>query len=117
MGFSRQEYWSGLPCPPPGDLPDPGIKPGSLELQADSLPSEPPGKPHIASIMEWLLNIHTAKHQLCIPVSKGKLPGALLYFCFAGKFPLQTFDKFPFGHLGPVRESIVVHPNCHNQIC
>ena len=36
-GFSRQEYWCGLPCPPPGDLPNPGIKPGSLALQADSL--------------------------------------------------------------------------------
>ena len=44
-GFSRQEYWKGLPCPPPGDLPDPGIKPMSLALQADSLLSEPPGKP------------------------------------------------------------------------
>ena len=44
MGFSRQEYWSGLPCPPPGELPDPGIKPRSPALQADSLPSEPPGK-------------------------------------------------------------------------
>ena len=44
MGFSRQEYWSGLPFPSPGDLPDPGIKPGSPALQADSLPSEPPGK-------------------------------------------------------------------------
>ena len=42
--FSRQEYWSGLPCPSPGDLPDPGIKPGSPALQADSLPSEPSGK-------------------------------------------------------------------------
>ena len=45
MGFSRQEYWSGLPFLFPGDLPDPGIEPGSLTLQADSLPSEPPGKP------------------------------------------------------------------------
>ena len=44
MGFSRQEYWSGLPFPSPGDLPDPGIEPGSPTLQADSLPSEPPGK-------------------------------------------------------------------------
>ena len=44
MGFSRQEYWSRLPFPPPGDLPDPGIKPGSPALQADALPSEPPGK-------------------------------------------------------------------------
>ena len=44
-GISRQEYWSGLPFPSPVDLPNPGIKPGSPELQADSLPSEPPGKP------------------------------------------------------------------------
>ena len=45
MGFSRQEYWSGLPFPSPGDLPDPGIKPWSLALQADALTSEPPEKP------------------------------------------------------------------------
>ena len=44
MGFSRQEYWSGLPFPSPGDLPDPGIEPGSPALQVDSLPSEPRGK-------------------------------------------------------------------------
>ena len=44
MGFSRQEYWSGLPYPSPGDLPKPGIKPGSPALPADSLPSESPGK-------------------------------------------------------------------------
>ena len=41
--FSRQEYWSGLLFPSPGDLPNSGIKPGSPELQADALPSEPPG--------------------------------------------------------------------------
>ena len=45
MGFFRQEHWSELLCPPAGDLPDPGIEPGSPELQADSVPSEPPGKP------------------------------------------------------------------------
>ena len=45
MEFSRQEYWSGLPFPSPGDLPDPGIKPGSPALQADALLSEPLGKP------------------------------------------------------------------------
>ena len=43
MEFSGQEYWSGLPFPSPGDLPDPGMEPGSPALQADSLPSEPPG--------------------------------------------------------------------------
>ena len=55
LGFSRQEYWSGLPCPPPGGLPDPGIKPVSLAspaLQADSLPAEPrvdPSPEHLQS--------------------------------------------------------------------
>ena len=45
MEFARQEYWSGVPFPSPGDLPNAGIKPGSLALQSDSLLSEPPGKP------------------------------------------------------------------------
>ena len=47
-GFSWQEYWSGLPCPSPGDLPDPGIEPispASNALKLNSLPTEPPGKP------------------------------------------------------------------------
>ena len=44
-GFSRQEFWSRLPCPPPEDLPNPGIEPRSPTFQANSLPSEPPGKP------------------------------------------------------------------------
>ena len=50
MEFSRQEYWSGFPFPFPGDLPDPGIKPRSPTLQADALPSEPPGK---QILLEW----------------------------------------------------------------
>ena len=50
MGFSRQEYQTVLPCPPPGDLPDPGVEPGSPTLQADSLLSEPPGKPEAWSL-------------------------------------------------------------------
>ena len=55
MGFSRQEYWSVLSFPSPGDLPNPGIKPGFPALQADFLPSEPPEKPRVKSTM--LLNI------------------------------------------------------------
>ena len=46
MEFSRQEYWSGLPFPSPKDLPNPGIEPRSLTLQADAVPFEPPGKPY-----------------------------------------------------------------------
>ena len=51
MGFSRQEYWSGLPCPPPGELPDPRIKPVSPvapALQADSLPQSHQGSPKLS---------------------------------------------------------------------
>ena len=47
MEFSRQDYWSGLPFPSPGDLLNPGIEPGSPALQADALPYEPPGKPEV----------------------------------------------------------------------
>ena len=54
-GLSRQEYWSGLPCPPPGDRPNPGIKPRSLTLKADSLPSEPSGKPKDTSVVSLSL--------------------------------------------------------------
>ena len=50
MGFSKQEYWSGLPFPFPGDLLDPGIKPRCPALQADTLPSEPPGNEAEADI-------------------------------------------------------------------
>ena len=61
MEFSRQEYWRGLPFPPPGDLPDPGIKPtspASPAFQADSLPSEPSRKP------TWN-TIHSLKRRVC----------------------------------------------------
>ena len=50
IGFSRQEYWSGLPFPSPGHLPDPGNKPRSSALQTFSLPSEPPGKPELFKV-------------------------------------------------------------------
>ena len=56
MEFSRQEYRSGWPSSSPGDLPDPGIKPGSPTLQADSLPSEPPVKP-ILGYSQWKNNV------------------------------------------------------------
>ena len=55
MGFSRQQYWRGLPFPSPGDLPDPEIEPGSLALQVDALSSEPPGK-HLSSGLKAIVN-------------------------------------------------------------
>ena len=62
MGFSRQEYWSGLPFPSPGDLPNPWIEPGSRALQADSLPAEPPRKPYKAE--RFIMNVIGIAHPI-----------------------------------------------------
>ena len=56
MGFSRQEYWSGLPFLSPGDLPDPGIERRFPALEADALTSQPPGKPDDYVSMEEISN-------------------------------------------------------------
>ena len=85
MGFSRQEYWSGLPFPSPGDLPYPGIEPRSATLQADALSSEPPGKP-------WG-NVKKALRRGSLAVAGGRLPGRAQ--CW-----LKTWDSsiyFPVG--------------------
>ena len=58
MGFSRQDYWSGLPFPSPEDLPNPGIKPGSPSLYADALSSEPPGKSYQVYSGLFMANKH-----------------------------------------------------------
>ena len=65
MGFSRQENWSQLPCPLPGNLPDPGIKPPSPSLQADSLPLSHRGSPY-------------ADIYICVYLSNCRLPGRKL---------------------------------------
>ena len=62
MGFSRQEYWSGLPILSLGDLSTPGIEPRFPTLQADSLPSEPPGKPREAVLLgDFYLGQHASR--------------------------------------------------------
>ena len=72
MEFSRQERWSGLPCPSPGDLPDPGIEPGSPALQVDSLLSEPPGSITVAAAAAKSLQSCLT---LCDPID-GSPPGS-----------------------------------------
>ena len=60
IGFSSQEYWSGLPFPSPGDLPNPGMEPGSPILEADALTSEPPRKPRVEvrlSKIQYFFNV------------------------------------------------------------
>ena len=78
MGFSRQEYWDGLPCPPSGDLPDPGIEPLCLlHWQAGSLPLAPPGRPiyfintiknicGTSLVVQWL-EVCLAMQGMCVP--------------------------------------------------
>ena len=64
VGFSRQEYWSGLPFPSPGDLPDPGIEPGSSALEADALTSEPPGKQNPGLLHSKQILYHLSHQEL-----------------------------------------------------
>ena len=116
QGFSRQEYWSGLPCPPPGDLPDPGIKPRSLALQMDSSLSEPPGKPIFSSVqslryVQLFATPWTEAHQASLYVTNSQrllklsesvmpsnhfIPCCLLLlpnssFLASGSFPVSQF--------------------------
>ena len=75
MGVSRQKYWSGLPCPPPEDLPDPGTEPRSPTLQAASFLSQPPGKPKNTGVG------HLLSKESCPPRNK-----KLRFSCIAGGF-------------------------------
>ena len=75
MGFPGQEYWSGLPFPSSGDLPNPGIKPGSRALQADALSSEPPGKPSIQFSVYYIRS--DGKESACSAGDSGLMPGWL----------------------------------------
>ena len=70
MGFSRQEYWSGLPFPSPEDLPDPGIEPKSPALQADSLLSEPPGGACLKLLKDLTTFFQLSRHLSCFRSSK-----------------------------------------------
>ena len=110
-GFSRQEYWSGLPCLPPGDLPNPVIKPRSPTLKADSLPFKPPGKPsfiHMYMKMKVKMLVAQSCLILCDPMDCSP-PGSSVHVDFPGKntgvgchaflqgiFPIQGSDPgFP----------------------
>ena len=106
MGFSRQEYWSVLPFPSPGDLPDPGIKPRSPALQADSLPTEISGKPKrscfkISKI--WIyFKIQSTEGYCCFP------PVFLFSFCRSKQLSIS-------GHL-PKRVCALMNTYVHVSI-
>ena len=111
MGFPRQEYWSGLPCPPPGDLPIPGIESRSPALQVDSLLSEPPGNPK---------NTAVGCHSLLQGIfpSQGLKPGLLhhrqiLYRNLKDPLPLLASENnfnSPKGIPAPVHKLMQSYP-------
>ena len=76
MGFSRQAYWSGLPFPSPGNLPNQGIEPRSPALQTDALPSEPPGKPNSSSSDSHFVTSKSLQPMDC-SLSVSSVPGIL----------------------------------------
>ena len=86
MGFSRQEYWSGLPFPSAGDLPDPGIKPRSPALQAGALPSAPPGKPKVKVAQSVFVTPQTIQSM----DSPGQNTGVDCLSLLQGIFPTQA---------------------------
>ena len=99
MGFSRQEYWSGLPFPSSGDLPDPGIEPRSPAFQADALSSEPPRKPlRLTNSINWKLQLQV-DFQKILPVTFSETKDVSfglytlempLLFYFGGRSPTQS---------------------------
>ena len=95
MGFSRQEYWSGLPCPSPGDLPKPGIKPRSPTLQIDSLPAEPQGK-----------RKNTGVDSLSFSSGSSRPRSQTRFSCIAGGF----FTNWA------IREALLLYSQSWNQI-
>ena len=97
MGFSRQEYWSGLSFPSPGDLPNPGIEPGTPALEADALTSEPPWKPRIPLI----------KTLLQLTVSFNKL--SQFYYLDLETLPVLTIPKYCQRNPEQVRKEVKVN--------
>ena len=94
MEFSRQEYWSGLPFPSPGDLPNPGIEPGSPALQADALLSEPPGATSLTLACSKIVHLPFQDQLgLCWNVYE-----CLLYVCQLFEYGITFFSLLTYRH-------------------
>ena len=100
MRFPRQEYWSRLPFPSPGYLPDPGMEPASSALQADSLPSEPPEKPFINAHHDNLVTIchHTRLLQYCWPCPHAVHFIPTIHYLFTSADPQEFIQNSCFSN-------------------
>ena len=124
MGFSRQEYWSELPFPSPGDLPNSEIQLGSPALQADSLPSEPPGKPPkiLAIIIYWAHTTiwshwYVESKEIQLLETKNRLVVAREGWG-VWEIWLKMVKRYKFPVInGKVMEWNVQHSNCNWQYC
>ena len=132
MGFSRQEYWSGLPFPSPGDLPNPGIEPRSPAMQADSLPSEPPGKPknigvgsltHLQGVfltqeLNWgLLHRKQILSQLSYQASTKTTPRQTVFQKSGPRMPsVPLWDRFRCPFWALLLPCLPVCSNCINSV-
>ena len=121
MGFFRQEYWSGLPFPSPGDLPEPGIEPGSPALKADPLPTELWGKPKISiveiggnAILSWISirNSNKWNQGVCCHIQRDSIIYylSIIYFCIMF-FPFSGSDEF---RPSDIIYILILYGNNHN---
>ena len=112
VGFSRQECWSGLPFPSSGDLPNPGIEPGSPALQADALPSAPPGKPN--SLATIVCEVTQSCPTLCDPMDCS-LPDSSVHGIFQAIVLEWIAISFSRG-IFPIQGSNPSLPHCRQML-
>ena len=119
IGFSRQEYWSGLPFPSPGSLPNPGIEPRSPSLQGDSLLSEPPGSSSTFLLPPNPSGLTFSSKPWSVPwvwaSCPGKWPHSTLYFLCPGCFLTTYLPLSSFGHI-PWSQSLGI-PSSWYTVC
>ena len=103
-GISRQEYWSGLPCPPPGDFPNPGIEPRSPSLQTYSLPFEPPGKHILCGKYELMVSFMPGRFLSTrnTTIRPNPCPPTLLTLSYIYSISLLNWDYNTFPKSSPL---------------
>ena len=115
MGFSRQEYWSGFPFPSSGDLPNPRTEPGSVSLQADSLPSEPPGNKQKDDFSVCYLFLRVVYHEMLKQVYKGDTTGFKIASRVRGPCKMPPITSQPVRSHQPATDRSIAQPTAVSQ--